>query len=259
MAAESAGLPIARAFTACASFAATELYLDSRADHHPCAAALAALASALAAGFLRLPTLRAVAPSRRRERNDPDQASGQRSTSAIALPNMELAGADAGVTTTSRERIMIGRKILSAATLLGLATLGAAAKGDSGAENSPPSVTLSETTVGGKPALCVDVVDPDGAADLLSFGFEYTLDTGIVYKNTLAITLWVYGKKGMSSSDIEDGKRVCFTKLPGNVVSLKVTAMDFDWHQVIASAAVPSSITAGQPKFGVVKAPPKKK
>ncbi len=154
---------------------------------------------------------------------------------------------------------MIGQKILAAATLIGLGSLGAAARGDEGAPNLPPTVSISEGTSGGKPALCVDIVDPDGAGDLLGFSYEYTLDTGVVYANPLGITLWVVGKKGLAASDISGGKRVCFTKLPANVKTLKVTATDSEFQQVSAAATVPSSITAGNPKFGIVRTPPPKK
>jgi hypothetical protein len=151
---------------------------------------------------------------------------------------------------------MIGRKILAAATLIGLGSLGAAARGDEGAPNLPPTVSISEGVSGGKPALCIDVVDPDGASDLLGFAYEYTLDTGAIYSNSLGITLWVVGKKGLTAGDIEGGKRICITKLPGNVKTLKVTATDSELQQVSASATVPAAITAGNPKFGVVRAPP---
>lgn len=154
---------------------------------------------------------------------------------------------------------MIGSRILAAATPIGLGSIGAVARGDDDPPNLPPTVAISEGTSGGKPALCVDVVDPDGAGDLLGFGYEYTLDTGAVFGNPLAITLWVVGKKGLTASDITGGKRICFTKLPGNVASIKVTATDRDLQQVGASAAVPSSLTAGNPKFGVVRTPPPRK
>lgn len=154
---------------------------------------------------------------------------------------------------------MIGRKLLSLATLVGLGSIGAAARGDDGTPNAPPTISIVQGTSGGKPALCVSVVDPDGAEDLLGLGYEYTLDNGQIFGNPLSITLWVAGKKGMTATNIEGGKQICFTKLPGNVVSLKVTATDSEFQQVSASGAVPTTITAGNPKFGVVKAPPKKK
>lgn len=146
-----------------------------------------------------------------------------------------------------------GTKILAGAALFGLALLGASARGDDDGPGSPPAVSSFESTVGGKPALCFDVVDADGAGDLLGYGYQYTLADGSVFGNPLAITLWVVGKQGLVASDLADGKRVCFTKLPGNVVSVQVTATDRELHTASASASAPASLTAGHPTFGVPK------
>ncbi len=154
---------------------------------------------------------------------------------------------------------MTGKKILSAVTTLGLLSLGAAARGDDDTPNSPPTVTASSTTVNGKPALCFNIVDPDGAADLLGYSYEYTVDGNVIFKNPLQITLWLVGKKGLSSSDVTNGKQLCFTKMPGNATSLKVTATDSEFHQVSASIAVPTALAAGNPRFGPKPVPPKKK
>lgn len=155
---------------------------------------------------------------------------------------------------------MTGKWILSAATTLGLLGLGAAARGDDEVPNSPPSITATTTTVNGKAAIAFEITDPDGGADLLGYSYEYTLDGTLIYKNPLQITLWVVGKKGLSASDITNGKRLVFTKLPGNATKLKVTATDSELHQVSTEIAVPSAVAAGNPRFGPsLKPPPKKK
>jgi len=147
---------------------------------------------------------------------------------------------------------MLGRKVVFAAALVGVALLGSSALGGNGScSAAPPSISIYEGTVNGKPALCVELTDPDGAADLLGYGFDYVLSDGTVYSRPLAITLWVYGKKGMVSSSVTNGKLLCFTKLPGNVVALKAKGTDRAFNVATAVANVPSSITAGNPTFGV--------
>ncbi|MSR47177.1 MAG: hypothetical protein EXS13_08940 [Planctomycetes bacterium] len=146
---------------------------------------------------------------------------------------------------------MFGHKILTAAALIGVASIGSVARGDHDDSNVAPVVSISEGTIGGKAALCVQVTDADGAADILGTGFEYTLSNGQVYSSPLRILLWVIGKKGMVTSNIDGGKQICFTKLPGNVVSLRATGIDTQFHFVSASASVPPAITAGNATFGI--------
>lgn len=155
---------------------------------------------------------------------------------------------------------MNGKLVLSAVTTLGLLGLGAAARGDDEAPNSPPTVSATTTTVNGKAAVCFEIVDPDGASDLLGYSYEYTVDGTLIYKNPLQITLWVVAKKGLTASNITNGKKLVFTKLPGNATKLKVTATDSEFHQVSAEIAVPSAVAAGNPRFGPPPPkPPKKK
>src|SRR5688572_29686687 len=145
---------------------------------------------------------------------------------------------------------MVGRKLVLAAALSSLALLGSSALGGN-CSSAPPAIVMYEGTVNGKPALCVELTDPDGAADLLGYGFDYVLSDGTVYSKPLAIFLWVYGKKGLASSSVTNGKLLCFTKLPGNVVALKARGTDKAFNVATTVGNVPPSITAGNPTFGV--------
>lgn len=146
---------------------------------------------------------------------------------------------------------MAGCKLGSIALFAGLALLGPTASAFDDVPNVPPTVSMAEGTVNGKPALCATITDADGEGDLLGYGFEYTMDDGTIYKNPLLITIYFIVKRGLTVTSVTDGKQICFTKLPGNCKSVRVIGTDSEFQVGSGSATVPAAVRAGNPKFGV--------
>jgi hypothetical protein len=146
---------------------------------------------------------------------------------------------------------MNGRTIGSALALAGLAAFAPLANGFDDVPNTPPSVTMGVGTWNGKTALYATVTDADGASDLKGIGFDFLMDDGTTYRNPLAIMLYFTFRKGIAWETVGDGKRVWFTKLPGNCASLKAVGTDSELAIGSAVHAVPAEVRAGNPKFGV--------
>lgn len=146
---------------------------------------------------------------------------------------------------------MSGRTIWSALALALLAALAPTARGGDDGPNTPPSVAMGVGTWNGKTALYATVTDVDGASDLKGIGFDFLMDDGSTYKNPLAILLYFTFRKGLAWETVSDGKRIWFTKLPGNCASVKAVGTDSDLAVGSAVHTVPAEVRAGNPKFGV--------
>lgn len=134
-----------------------------------------------------------------------------------------------------------------------------APRGDAASSNSPPTITFVHDTAGGMPALSIDVVDPDGAGDILGIGYSYVLDDGSTYQHGTSLTLYMIAKHHLTVSDVPNGKHVSFTQVPNGIAKITAVVIDKCMHTYSATGDVPSDVKSSTTTIRPPKNPGKPK
>jgi hypothetical protein len=134
-----------------------------------------------------------------------------------------------------------------------------APRGGAAAGNSPPTITFVHDSAGGLPAISADVVDPDGASDILGIGYTYVLDDGSNYLQSTQLTFFMVGKHRLSVHDVQNGKHVSFTQVPNGISKITFTVIDKCLHTYVATVDVPADVKSNSPTITPPKKPGKPK